>query len=364
MQAIKWALQSKCKIWIISPTYNQCIKFFKDISQPLIKAGLTTKALQSQNGILLEFINGSTIEFKSGAAKDALRGSTLDYIILDEADFIDEEIFNKVLLPMIITKPKAKVLILSTPRGKRLMFKYFNIKSPKHYSIKITYRDNPYVSMDIINDFKSAMPEEMFNQEFEAKFVDSANVFSNINELSTLKLNPDYKGKVWLGIDIGLVSDNTCITAVNEKGQMVWFDRFTGLEAPALKERILSAFNKFNVVKGLIESNGLGLPIYQDLKVILSSKIEPFITTNTSKGDIINNLIFLFSKKEIRIIYDDGLITELESFIFKFSKSGKVQYEAASGFKDDSVMSLAIAIECKNKYANTTPAIKFLKKHN
>lgn len=350
MQIIRWGLEKKCRIWVVSPTFPQSKKFYNDIALPLVKAGLIKKTLQSQGDIMIEFINGSIVEFKSAAAKDSLRGSTLDYLVLDEAAFIDKQTLNEILLPMIITKPNAKVLMVTTPKGKNWVWEYFNKIGKQYFSLRFTSADNPMADKELIEEFRKTMPKEMFQQEFEAEFIDSAAVFQNVNELSILKPNESYKEAVWLGIDIGMLHDFTVITALNSAGEMIWFDRFTGIEAPALKQRISQAFKKFNVIKGLIELNNQGLPIFQDLKQELGSKITGFDTTNSSKGEIINNLIATFSKKEIKLINDEQLKRELGAFIFKFSKTGKVQFEAANGFNDDMVMSLAIAWHCHNKH--------------
>jgi hypothetical protein len=74
-----------------------------------------------------------------------------------------------------------------------------------------------------------------------------------------------------------------------------------------------------------------------------------FYTTATSKPLIINNLIAAFSLKEIKIINDEELKSELESFEEKYGPTGKVSFSASAGNHDDHVMSLAITLECVNK---------------
>ena len=55
--------------------------------------------------------------------------------------------------------------------------------------------------------------------------------------------------------------------------------------------------------------------------------------------------------KEIRIVKDEYLRIEFESFIFK-QNNGNIKYMADSGFHDDCVISLAIARRCFEKYKN------------
>ena len=50
--------------------------------------------------------------------------------------------------------------------------------------------------------------------------------------------------------------------------------------------------------------------------------------------------------KEIKLVSDEYLRIELESFIFKQNDLGNIKFMAEYGFHDDLVMSLAIARWC------------------
>jgi hypothetical protein len=56
-------------------------------------------------------------------------------------------------------------------------------------------------------------------------------------------------------------------------------------------------------------------------------------------------------KEEITFDKNDlKLFDELGSFVCKPTKTGKLQFEAQNGKKDDRVMSVAMAFQCKNDY--------------
>jgi len=71
--------------------------------------------------------------------------------------------------------------------------------------------------------------------------------------------------------------------------------------------------------------------------------IIPFLTSNKSKQEIIQNLQVAFEREEIRVLDDDYLKHELLSFESKRLVSGGFQYKAPAGGHDDCVMALAIA---------------------
>jgi hypothetical protein len=349
IQVIKWALSKKgLTIWVVSPSSSQASKFYKSLLGPLENAGLVKSATASKGDIKMELINNSLIEFKSILAKDTLRGQTLDYLILDEAAFMDEETVDQVLLPMILTKPKAKVLLTTTPKGKNWVYKWFNkaITDERYKSIRVRSFDNPLADKELIDGWRNSMPAKRFQQEILAEFIDAATVFENVSDLVHI---PNGGKKFYAGIDIGMLHDNTVITVLNELGEVQYVDKFTNIPVQDIVTRLGETLKKYNITKAYIEANNQGLPIYQLLKPIHFNKIELFNTTATSKPEIINNLIAAFSLQTIKIIDDEVLMSELESFEEKYGPTGRVTFSAPSGMHDDTVMSLAIAWECLNK---------------
>lgn len=70
-----------------------------------------------------------------------------------------------------------------------------------------------------------------------------------------------------------------------------------------------------------------------------------FTTTNSSKKRIVEQLATLFENDHIIIPNDNKLISQLTTFECKIEKSGLVTYNAASGFHDDIIISLAICTD-------------------
>jgi len=360
IQTIKWALSKRnLVVWVVSPSSSQSSKFYKSLLGPLEKAGLVKTNTGAKGDIKIELINNSLIEFKSILAKDTLRGQTLDYLILDEAAFMDEETVDQVLLPMILTKPKAKVLLTTTPKGKNWIYKWFNKGNTddRYKSIRVTSFDNPMADKELIEGWKTTMPTKRFQQEILAEFIDAATVFDGINDAVHI---PSGGTKFYAGLDIGMINDKTVITIMNENNEVQHIEKFTGIPVQQIVDRIKNTLIKYNVSMTYLEGNNQGLPIFQLLTPHLHNKIKLFYTTATSKPLIINNLIAAFSLKDIKIIDDEDLKNELESFEESYGPTGKVSFAAASGTHDDTVMSLAIALHCVNQERHVGyPAIEF-----
>jgi len=337
-------------IYWVCPTDGQSLESYTHILNALADTGLVEDKRKPKGGIEMIFPNKSRIMFKSAASEDNLRGADVDYMILDEAAFIKRTTVEAILEPMMLVKGK-KLLILSTPKGKNWLYDYYrdglDPSKPDCISFSFPSWDNPYVTSRMIDRYRDRMPTKIFEQEIEAKFVDGAAIFNNINELMCLdKIKEPMLGEsYWAGIDVGLINDATVLSIVDSNGFLVGFERWSKVEAPDLILKIIKLNDKWKFRKILIEGNNQGLPIFQELYRKIGN-IDTFTTTNKSKSEIINELVYAFNMREIKLVKDDYLRIELEAFIFEQNELGTMKFMADSGFHDDCVISLAIARYC------------------
>ena len=351
--AIYWALNNKNTItYWISPTDSQAQKVYKEIKEALINSGVIKSSKAPKGDTEIIFNNNSKILFRSAASEDSLRGQSVHYMILDEAAFIKKDTIDSILMPMLNVTGR-KCLFISTPKGKNYLYDYYkkgmDPNNKKWRSIRYSTFDSPFANKELIQMYRETLPTKLFQQEIEAEFVDSSSIFNNLNDVMILnKQEPLSNKDYYVGIDIGIVNDATVLTILDENGDMVNYFRWEKLESPDLINEIINLNNKWKFKKILIENNNQGLPIYQDLKRKLSNIID-FNTNSKTKPEIIDRLIHLFNMKEIKIIKDEYLRIELESFIFK-QNNGNIKYMADSGFHDDCVISLAIARYCFEKF--------------
>lgn len=350
-----------CTIMIISPVDSQVNKLYLDIEKALTGFhGIKNKKGQAGSSVI-NFTNGSKILFRSALSKDSLRGNTCNYILVDESASISPDIINEILLPMLTTSGK-KMVLFGTPKGKlNWTYEYYKLgqygptvkKYSKYKSFRFTSYDNPFANREILDNFKLSMSEKQFQQEILCEFVDSASVFNNLEELLCLNAidSPETNKKYYGGLDFGLKSDSTILSIICD-GNLVKYYDWSNIDTNELIENIKEVNKIWKFEKILAETNGIGLPIYETLKSdpILKNKLVGFTTSNKSKCEIIENLIFLFNTKAINCVNDTKLRLELENFIFFNTKNGSVSYKGGGNSHDDQVMSLAFAIECYKQY--------------
>jgi phage FluMu gp28-like protein len=355
-QAIKWCLELKNQtVLYVLPTDSQVQKVYTELKDALPKEIL--KASKGQSGSQeITFINNSKILLRSALQGDSLRGYTVQYLIIDEAAFIEEATVNSVLLPTLSAKGK-KVLILSTPKGKNWLYKYYNkpLKDKKWKSFTFTSYDSPHINKEFIDEQKNILPDELFKQEYMGEFIDKASIFKNLDDICVLQYpynNPNQKDNidVYCGVDLGMISDYTVATIINNNNEVLDFIRFTNVSTTKLKSNLIEFFNKWKPQNIVIEQNGLGIPIVSDLleDPTWSDIITPFVTGN-NKSELVLNLVKLFNNKNIKLPNEPQVKLEFENFIMYQTKTGTIKYAGISGVNDDIVMSVAFAYEALSR---------------
>jgi hypothetical protein len=135
------------------------------------------------------------------------------------------------------------------------------------------------------------------------------------------------------------------LTVLNEKKVVRGIFEIVG-SWPEQQDRIVELLKKLNPVMTYLEINSIGDVVYGNIKKRYP-RIKEFITTNTSKKNIIETLRYDIATNNITLpdrklcpkLYD-----ELGTFEFSISSVGNIIYAAQSGYNDDEVMSLAIAV--------------------
>jgi hypothetical protein len=347
---LKWGLTNpKSVLMWVSPVYSQSRKVFQD----LIKAIQHTDLLEEINktNLTIKFINGSVIHFKSAERADSLRGMTLNYLIIDEAAFIKDNVWNLVLKPTILVKGK-KVLFISTPKGKNYLYglamRGLDDDQKQYKWIKGTSYDTPYISPQELDEARNTLPEEIYKQEIMGEFIDSGGeVFKHLDKFCVLThFTPKIQGiKYYAGVDFGRQNDYTALTIFDDKGNVVYAWRERQKPWKEILDHLVIKLKEYEA-QVQVEVNSIGDVLYEELEKKWN-KVEPFITTNTSKSEIIEELIYGLNEGEIKLPTKEvyaPLYNEMGSYSYEYSlKTRKVKYGAIEGAHDDTVMSLAIA---------------------
>lgn len=371
----------------ISPTISQARKLYNDIVL------FSSKLISKSNGSLLyiEFINGSSIHFKSAEQGDSVRGFTTKrkgILVVDEAAYINKDWFYSVVVP-IANVYKSDIFLFSTPKYKQGLFYELYSQAIPHYinthhaSHIISFDWNlydlsKYLTPELLELYKQQLPKAAFQSEYLAEFIDGdGSVFTDfkkcVGEVEFDSTKPLHISVDW---GTGTGSDDTAISLGQYNGQKMLINKqlyFNDKKTNETAEYILDiiklyvrrGFREINIV---VEHNSIGQVYYDiihdkideyetmyndsldDWRKEIEINLTQFTTTNKSKKKIIEKLTMLFENDKIVIPNDSKLLTQLSMFEATINNNGTVVYKGANNSHDDLVMSLCFLVDSLDRY--------------
>jgi hypothetical protein len=349
------ALSEKKSVAYFSPTYKNISEMWRDITR--IFAPALTNVNKAERRF--ELVGGGSMEMWSLDHPGAIRGRKYALALIDEAaHVIDlEEAWNAVIRPTL-TDLKGDAWFLSTPAGHNHFFELYNrganLDFPDWTSFHAPSKNNPVLDPDEIEAAKLDLPQDIFQQEYEAKFRTAGTaVFRNIGACLNAKPSTpeDHEGhQIIAGIDWGQQNDFTAISlACRQCRQEVHLDRFNQIGWSFQRGRIESLFDKWNVRESLVEMNSIGSPNFEGL-LQAGLSVRPFHTTAQSKPQLIQNLALGLEREELQFINDPIAVRELEAYRSSQSReTGRWSFGAPPGLHDDTVIARALMFKQLNQ---------------
>lgn len=298
-------------------------------------------------------LGGGKVQIRSGDDPALLRGHSLDMVVFDEAAHTAklEELWVEVIRPAL-TDRRGQALFLSTPKGKNYFWQLYQYgldpELPDWASWQFPTASNPFIAPTEIEAMRASMPEAKYQQEVLAEFVESGSVLRNVAELATMHPQPPVAGhEYYIGVDVARAAGGDftvyCVYDATQAA-VVHLDRFSGLEYSIQIDRLVALCERFQPKQCIIEVNGPGQGMYEQLRQRrLSCRLTAFKTTNQSKGELVNALSLALERKELRLLADPVLVAELQAFEAEDLPSGATRYAAPAGLHDDCVIALMLA---------------------
>ncbi len=339
--------------WVVAPTYDLADRVFREMqlaaAQHLRHRIISMK--DHDRRIVLRNMAGGTSEIRGKTADNpvSLLGEGLDWVIVDEASRLKPLIWQSHLSQRLIDK-RGWALLISTPKGKGYLFDLYRRgqgRDDDYESWNYPSATSPFLDANIIEQERERLPERVFRQEFLAEFLEGAGqVFRNVRECATgAWQEPDPDERYVAGVDLAKVTDYTVLVILNRAAEVVYADRFHRLDWSIQVDRILAATDRYNKCSVLVDSTGVGEPVYESLRAA-GVNARPYSFTSKSKAAIVDNLALMLERRQITLprpdLWPEG-IDEVEAFEFAVTDSGNVRTSAPPGMHDDCVMALALA---------------------
>ena len=216
----------------------------------------------------MELKNGSKIIVKAvGDTGDGMRGPTATMLILDEAAFIPERAWTSI--EPVISITKGRIILLSTPQGKRGFF--YKATKDEDFLVKIvSARDCPRHTKKFLDKKQAQLSPVAFATEYLGEFIDDYNrkfseewiKFVCIIDKDKVPIN---QSNNYLGIDVaGNGPDETTLEGFDANNPKLITQNLNiysnTLAGPQIERQIQELQGKFNYDRKSIgfDSGGLG----------------------------------------------------------------------------------------------------------
>jgi len=365
------------EILITAKAQRQSMELFNQVKKEMrISEISSTKwGVQKDTRTEIHFGNGSRIVcLPVGRDGSNIRGYGTDLVIVDEAAFVKNEIFQEVLSPMLAVG-ENEFILLSTPFGKK-GFLYNKFNDEKWYKKQVPSSANPLVDDDFIEEQRRQLTATQFKQEILGEFVESSDSFFQRDELMNCAIDEPVKREsdvTFMGVDLAAQgADSSVYVCVDDEGNVFHVENKNDAPMTDAMGRIRELDSYYDFTKIVVDSTGLGEGVVDQVKEDLGRKVDGFKFTNEKKQSLYNTLKNTFQNGDIRFYHVPGkndmpgnkMFNQCLELTYSYTSTGKVRIEHPSGGHDDFSDALALAIWARSRKTFARPASDGMKPFN
>jgi len=219
-EMMKYASQPNQQIWYVAPTFKMAKEIcWSNLKEMLNQFNWIEDINETTLTIRIRKTN-STISLKGADNYDALRGTGLNFLILDEFADIDKRTWFEVLRASV-SDTLGNVLMCGTPKGygNWAYEMYLKGKQDNQWSsFQYTTVQGGMVSKDEIEQAKLDIDIRTFRQEFEGTFENYAGaVYYNFHPVdSVVDKKIDWAKPLHIGVDFNIDPMSACVSQIEK----------------------------------------------------------------------------------------------------------------------------------------------------
>lgn len=353
---------SGSEILITAKAQRQSMELFNQVKKEIRMSDMTKEqwGVARDTRTQIEFQNGSRIVcLPVGQDGSNIRGYGTDLVIVDEAAFIKDEIFQEVLAPMLAVGDGTFIL-LSTPFGKK-GFLYEKFNDDDWYKKQVPSSANPLIEDKFIEEQRQQLTSTQFKQEILGQFVESSDSFFTRDELMNCAVETNVEredGMTFLGVDLASQGgDSSVYVCLDDEGNLFHIEEKENAPLTDAMGRIreLDAYYDFTKIK--VDATGLGEGVVDQVKEDLGRRVDGFKFTNEKKQSLYNTLKNALQDGDISYEYIPGkndrpenkMVNQCLDLTYSYTSTGKLRIEHMSGGHDDFSDALALAYWAKSR---------------
>jgi len=359
---------AEAEVLLTAKTQRQSMELFRQIKAEIRQSEAESEewGISRETRTEVNFSNGSRIVcLPLGRDGSNIRGYGADLLIVDEAAYVPEGIFQEVLMPFLAVGQNQFIMI-STPRGKRGFFwdRYdeSNRGENDYFVQQVPTWMNPRVDDEWVERQRNNLTPMQFKREIKGEFDENADAYFTEEEVTHEDVavgRPVQRetDAAYLGVDLAHTGDDESVyISLDQNGNLFDIEHTSNKELTDAMGRIreLDKYNSYDKI--LIDQTGLGAGVVDQVQEDLGNKVEGMKFTLDKKQSIYSNLKNNFQDQRLTFRFEPNagedtntMKQQLTALEYDYTSSGKLKIFHPSGEHDDFCDALALAAWAKDK---------------
>lgn len=357
----------KGNMWIVGVDYSKTNRFMfgkgeaKGLRSYLTESGSKVRFLYNHSSARdhkLSLTTGSTIEGKSFKYPESFTAEPVDYLVVEDADTINEDFYLQYIRPRIIDT-KGRIWINGKmPLKKNWLVNlwkkyYYSPVKDYAYAFKFSMYDNPYLELGEIEGLANDLPIHLRKSIINGDEPEAdSSLFGNLEERFKGSITPYIQGHTYqAGIDIGRTYDRTilAISDLTDK-RLAFIDIFPPkfFKTDLVEARFIKDLKLYRNPLTYIDTSSIGTQFE-----FLAEKYEFIKVYPVNSLKVRNSLI-----EGVSIAMERGYtLPDIQYIKNEFSnldivvRKNYILYVSASGFHDDTIIAVGESLkDCASRF--------------
>jgi len=347
------------RIWYCTPTVELARKMYNKLKS-ILGHWPSVKTNDTYREIELPQTRGY-IQFVTLGANDNLRGEGLNFIVVDEAAFVDGDIYKRVLRPMLIDK-QGDALFISSPNGFNWFYEMYMLgqsDNADYASWRYSSYDNPMIAASEIDTERATAPDIVFRQEYLAEFVEGSGAVFTLPDGSLYAdapRTPQPNCVYVAGVDWGQSNDYTALSIIEAPlggGALreVALYRWRQMAWSAMRAEIITQIAAWQCERIVAESNSMGssqiealINDFEEHTPPIDIAVNAFVMNNRAKHNLVSEMKNALADGTLVLLDDEDANRELQQYQTKQLPNGVWKYEHPPNSHDDTVDARMLAL--------------------
>ena len=226
-ELLRAASSSKQLVWYVAPTYKQA----KQIMWVDLNETIPREYVKKTNETSLEItlVNGSRICLRGADKGDSLRGVGINFLAMDEMQDIRPDVWKVVLRPTL-SSTRGRAIFVGSPKSRNILFELYELGQNEELRNKKVWKSwqfptimSPFIPASEIEAARADMDERSFQNEYMGNFQDVSgrvyHPFDRLTHMGNYPFNP--KLPIWIGQDFNIDPMSSVIMQPQQNGD-VW----------------------------------------------------------------------------------------------------------------------------------------------